>query len=522
MKLKGQPYKVDFLGNSPKWLIRTTPYETEGERYSREFRITELPTGTLTLSTPYTDDIVWTVTSQGDQTSDAKVIYPCDTAAKVYEQLVLKVKFHYTLNQYYDVEIVQNGNVSVSLILTDRQEAETGNVTLVHSAGSYVTVYSTANGVNRTVKDGYKVLCRMETSMDGKRLSVPDLYYDDNNGTVEVDAGMLKAFFGKPDVPPVGEMTGVHFCTHAAVKAKLLFAEQYGGETKMLQQSPEVLLWNGAMEQYCRDNNLPDWLSVMGEKLYEATKPDIFGQDNGAVVNTDTETEQYLYVANFTGSSVTCPYDVVKVIDGEMVHVNESFGNSHTLTFPPMRVCRVPVGLAALGVTNTTGLTFYGIEIKLAEQKFIKRYFRVVERRWSAKTLLLQNRMNLYEIFTVASVAEASSTEGERSITAGVPGYTLNDSHSQWTARTGLRTASELALLKDALSSPYNLLLEGDYAWRIAIVPGSYTVMDEAEDLLEVSFEFEKVERMSRRPLEIDVIDAVTVINKTDDKITMR
>ena len=117
-------------------------------------------------------------------------------------------------------------------------------------------------------------------------------------------------------------------------------------------------------------------------------------------------------------------------------------------------------------------------------------------------------------------MAEASSSEGERSITAGLPGYTLNDSHSQWTARTGLRTAGELALLKDALTRGYNLLLEGDFAWRIAITPGSYTVMDEAEDLLEVSFEFEKVEKMSRRPLEIQVIEDETVVDKTDDKIT--
>lgn len=504
MNLRATPYKIDFVGNRPTFTVRTSPFHTEGRRYARSFAVRLIVSGSFNLYTPH-GNYQWDV-STSDRPDSVFAMKQATTAAAVMEQLQAKLVNNYDINLFYAVtaELRQN---DVLLTFTAREYGAQGNIALQNNSTPY-TFEETVFGLNRSVKDNYKIAAWFQCGEE----RTPTMFYDDNDGDVTISTEVLKPYFGMPDIPPFGESAGSKPCPHAAIRARLLFAESENGKMGVVKQSDEITLIRGRIEQYCADNNIPDWNSNTDGKLYLSDELSIFGQDNGDTVKTDIRTEQYLYVANFTDNDVS---DVPVTLTKHSANGSETT-TAATVTFKAQTVSRVAVGAAALGIAAQSGLLWYSVTIGTTG---ITRTFLIVPRHYHAKTALLQNRVGLYESFVFDNVAVEITTNGERAVTNRADRYIIDDTTRVITARTGLRTQREIRRLEKALASEHNLLLEGQYAWRISIVPGSYTVVDETADLIEVEMQFLLTEKVNRQPLYISSVEPSTVISRTDNII---
>lgn len=503
MNLRAQPYRIDFIGNKPEYIVKTSPYHTEGRRYERSFAVRAIVSGSFNLHTPH-GNYYWDV-STADRPDIVFAMKRATTAAAVIEQLQAKLLNNYDINLFYAVtaELRQD---DVLLTFTAREYGAQGNIALLNNSTPY-TVENTVGGLGRTAKDGYKIVAWYEA--DGK--PTPKLYFDDNAGSVRIGTDMLISYFGKPDIPQITDSIA-HSCTRLTLNARLLFAEMEAGEVGVVKTSPFITLVNGTLEPYCAANNIPDWEPAEHNKFHQKADIDIFGQNNNDTVKTDIRTEQYLYVANFTGSDIAnVPLTLTTMAVG-----GEETESVADITFPANAVTRVSVGAEALGIDNRQGLLSYTVAITHGGTT-IARHFLIVPRQYNARTFLLENRVGVYESFVFANISVEKATNGERAVTQDIEHYILDDSNRQFTARTGMRTAKELRLLEQALDKDNNLLLDGQYAWRISVVPGSYTVIDESEDLIEVEMQFVLTEKVNRAPIHIQNIEPATKVSLKDN-----
>lgn len=342
---------------------------------------------------------------------------------------------------------------------------------------------------------------------DGETATTPKFHlFGDDNG-INVPVNILKPYFKGRDIPAAAETAAAIPCGKSLMHAVLHYAT---ADSVREKTSGEVLLVNGTIDQYAADNNMPDWAALSQEKFWRKSFADIFGQDNADTVISDTETEQYLYVANFT------PY--AETSCNLMVEENRSGSlREHaaaTVNIPAQTIVRIPCGVEALGITETGTLTAY--TVKLYAPYCISRTFVMRPRHWSAQTALLVNRTGMLETFVFNNIAEAAVSDGEEAL-AGRNRQYLHGSHkSLFTARTGLCTEKELAILRSALHEEGNMLVDGEYAWHISFEPSSAVIVDREEDLLEVEVNFLKGEKTSRKKTQLDSIDSDSRIERTD------
>lgn len=503
MNLRAQPYKIDFIGNNPKFVVKTSPFLTEGRQYARSYSVPAI-IGSFRLYTPH-GNYHWGVTTE-DRPDSVFVMRQATTAAAVMEQLQAKLVNNYDINLFYAVtaELRQN---DVLLTFTAREYGAQGNIALQHDSVPYNTE-DIVPGLDRSSKNNYKIAAWFQIGDD----RTPTMFYDDNDGDVTISTEMLKPYFGTPDIPSFGESAGSKPCPHAAIRTCLLFAESENGKMGVVKQSGEITLIRGRIEQYCADNNIPDWQSNNDEKFHLSTGLSIFGQDNGDTVKTDLLTEQYLYVANFTSNDIA---NVPITLTTHSANGSRTT-TAATVTFKAQTVSRVAVGAAALGIAAQSGLLWYSVTIGTTG---ITRTFLIVPRHYHAKTALLQNRVGLYESFVFDHIEVERATSGERAITNRADRYIIDDNTVSVTARTGLRTQREIRLLDQALGREDNLMLQGQYAYRITLIPGTATVINESEDLIEVEMKFSVVEKVNREPLYISSVEPSTVISRTDNII---
>ncbi len=511
--LQKTPFLIDFLGNDPKFTIRTQPYSTAGRSYSRVFAFTSLTAGTLTLTTPY---FTLTFSVIATDTDGEFTLQACATIAATYLQLVKKLKYNHTIRSWYDVKLTQTEDAA-KLTLTDLTKTAPSTAITLTSSGdaAEVTVSSTTTGLDRMAKDKYRIAAYYEITAGGRTCTTPLFYFNDVNNRVAIGTKMLEPYCPDPDIPAYLETAGATECASAIAQVKLLFAESVAGNIGFVKQSGVKYLINGRLEQYERDNNLPDWSSANGERFLRATGIDIFGQDNADTLITDAETEQFLYVSNFTASDkeATLQYSAVRN-DGTA----DSLAAVCTLTVPARSVVRIPVSPAAMSVANAANVVSYAVRVNSGDTS-ITRSFTMAARPYNARTLLVLNAVNLYESFTIYDMAEEITTSGELVVRNGWREYLVNDEYAEYTARTGMMTKRQMQRLKNALAKSGNLLLDGQYALHITIEPASYTVMDEDEDMISMEFKFVTGEKIDRAAARLTTIAAADTIARTDSLI---
>ncbi len=501
MKIRKKPYGIDFLGNSPEYILHATPYSAEGRRYSRSFIINAIPDGDLILTidekeltwllSPDPSDDLWEILSSNS--TEAQAMYDC-----------LSGKFIH--NPHVNKDFAMTLNVSENILTLKIAAHEPGQhaVNLRHSASPlHITEQTPVSGIDRVAHDDYRAMAFFEIVNAKGTHTTPKMYYEESNEDVHVSTDIIRPWFPKPDVPDPDEFFVATACKNATVKARLFFGEMYAQghdstSLKTMENGEAITLVNGKMEDYAAENNLPDWVCADNTHLHLKTGIDIFGQDNGDTVICPTGSEQYIYIYNYNNTDVTARVQETVVLNDGTI---DDDWNDENVTLKP-GVNRITVKEGDPEVA-----AWWNVTVRIPGGRTVTRNFITRAYEHGYHTFLMLNAMNLYESFFVEELSREEQSEGERRIIAGKDSYGTTDRQTVYTAKCHPRNSKGLRLLRTAFHKQDNLLSEGRYAWYIDMVPGSLTVIDESADMLEAEFKFRLREKIDRKPQVIDVTE---------------
>ena len=502
MKIRKKPYSIDFLGNSPEFILRATPYSSEGRKYSRVFTVNALPEGNLILEidgeeltwslSPNPSDDLWSLPAVA--TTDAGLLYDILSGKFAYNPVVTK-----------DYTVTLNITTGVLTVKIAAREPGPHAITLRHDGSPlFITPQAPVTGLDRVPRKDYRAMAFFEVTNAKGTFTTPAMHYEESDGDVHVATDVIRAWFPKPDIPNPSEFFAAVPCRNATVKARLFFGEMYadGQESTALRSMAHgdvLTLVNGRMEDYAAQNNLPDWIALDGTHLHLKTGIDIFGQDNGDTVVCPCGIEQYIYIYNYGSANVTARViETVILADG----TGDDDWNDENVILQP--------GLNRITVReDDTSVVAWKVTASVTGGNTVTRNYIVRAYDHGYHTFLMLNAMNLYETFIVEDLSREEQSEGERRIIAGTDSYGTTDRQTVFTAKCHPRNAKGLKLLRSAFEKQDNLLSEGRYAWYIDMVPGSLTVSDESADVTEAEFKFRMREKVNRNPQVINITGEV-------------
>lgn len=364
-----------------------------------------------------------------------------------------------------------------------------------------------------------QVKCRFKFSHTSSNLSsysyTPYMYFDFNaEGLATVSTVVLKGFFEDIEIPRYDDgLSGVKIVNHEIYYRLEMCEISNGVESSPVYTNIQKLM-NGFVEEYRHDNNLPDWISGGNNaKLGQRGNIDIYGQDNDDTISVYRGSEQYMYIRNYENTSITLsPILTVTLYDGTVSTITPGAGigfYSFSIPAKSLQMLRCDLGaFGSIGVDVSDvisySLTFWSLGLR------VRRNFVITAPPYDMKTIMLKNRLNLYETFCIDNIKKELSVSGDSILVNGYDEYNVTDTEIIYTARTGLLNQKRILLLHSGLLKNGNLMLDGQWASYISIVPGSWTVIDQKEDLMEVEFQY-KLGRKIARPYGTHEVPTPTV-----------
>lgn len=334
---------------------------------------------------------------------------------------------------------------------------------------------------------------------DGSTAHTPLMTYDfDASGRVEVGTLILKSYFRDAETPNYDDGFVPRVIGNNTISYGIEFVEVVNGVRKQPHIGLTYQLCNGYVRPYMQVNNFPDWGANLVYSRFESRLGvDFFGQDNNAVVKAPVDCEQYVYLRNYGASAATLATTVTLYHkDGttEVLRGSDNVWFSNP-SIPGKSLVRMRTDLAAFGVL---GVMAEGVARYVVELGTLVRTYVVVPKPYNGRTFFVKNAVNLYDSLWVSSGKRELSTSGDRVVYGGSDEYRLDDYEEVFTARTGLRRDADLNSLAVCLRKDGNVLVSGEWADVVSVVPGSFVLMDESEDLIEVEFQYKVVRRVAR------------------------
>ena len=527
MKIRKAPYPIDFLGNSPEYILRATPWSSEGRRVSQTYSVASLPAGRLVFGSlriggiPGTSELSWNVKADpGDGLYE--IAAASGDATAVLGSLEAKVIYNPELRKYFDVSAWVSAGICHIKFTSLIEEPD--NIDFYHEDDENAVSWVEGNtGLKRTPRKDWRAMAFFSIKTPQGVATTPEMIFEESGGDVHVSTDIIRAYMPKPDIPGWGEFFTAKPCPNATAKIRLYYGEMYvdssipmlnegtghttqnaGLKTRSagkgivlhkLLRSDEITLVNGELEDHAFENNIPDWNSSDNTHFYLKTGIGIFGQDDNDTILTPHGTEQYIYVYNFGSSNVIARVQAYATLaDG----TTDDDWEDENVTLRP--------GVNRITVREDDS-DVVALRVEVGVNSIVKAVRNYILKAFDHgfHTFLMLNALNLYETFIVEEIAREESTEGERRVIAGRDSYGTSDRQTVFTARCHPRNAKGLKLLRTAFAKQDNLLLEGHYAWYVDMMPGSLTVSDEGADLTECEFKFRLREKVNRAPQVIDV-----------------
>lgn len=528
MKIRKAPYPIDFLGNSPEYILRATPWSNEGRRVSQTYSVASLPVGRLVFGSlriggiPGTSELSWNVKADpGDGLYEIAAASGDVTA--VLDSLEAKVVYNPELRKYFDVSAWVSAGICYIKFTSLIEEPD--NIDFYHEEDENAVSWVEGNtGLKRSPRKDWRALAFFSIKTPQGTETTPEMIFEESGGDVHVSTEIIRAYMPKPDIPGWGEFFTAKHCPNATAKVRLYYGEMYAGRTltagtgvpeqisaanrqkadggivlHSLMRSDEVTLVNGELQEYAFMNNLPDWETA--DKMHFYLRSDIhsvigiFGQDDNDTILTPHGTEQYIYVYNFGSSNVTA-----------RVQASATLGNGNTDDNWQDENVTLRPGVNRITVREDDS-DVVALRVEVGVNSIVKAVRNYILKAFDHgfHTFLMLNALNLYETFIVEEIAREESTEGERRVIAGRDSYVTTDRQTVYAAKCHPRNAKGLKLLRTAFAKQDNLLLEGRYAWYVDMLPGSLTTSDEGSDLTECEFKFRLREKVNRNSQVINV-----------------
>lgn len=353
-------------------------------------------------------------------------------------------------------------------------------------------------GVDRQEKANYAIAVELEVVANNnnqlKTHNVKGLVFQpDGAGDIEIPLDLLPGFIPQPDIPTTSATASAWaLLTNMLLKYRVGYGEIWGDGTPLVQNwtttAYKYALCGEEADRFAR-LNLPDW--VCGETQFSETNNvfRILGEDNGITVRVCRSQAEYLYGMWFdTTVSLNSTKNVVL-----SVSVDGGTATTATKQVKNGQIYRIPVGLAALGITTAK---YYTVSLTLGGHTW-SRIFIVQPDYYEPTELLLQSKYGLLRSFVVPQVRRDITTEAEELLVDHRRYLNITESGEAYTAITAQMTRTEARRLAQCIGQQYHYVKCGTAWLRITIEAGSLTVLDEAEDMVTLEFSYRFVENQT-------------------------
>ena len=494
-----QPFIFDFVNNNLIFKLTGTPISVTGRKAVTRYKINAMPQANhylmISYGTKAFEFIVKTTTSALQAPFE---IFRYSSLSELKTELETKIAKNYYIARDFNV------TVSDTLEITFTAKQNGGNTVTLQSTDSSANIQllSTTTGVEMVEKAGYRIFAKLEvTRIVGgvtKTEQTPEiLLHVDSDNRVSLPLSLLCSYLTAVDIPAPNESFAARSLKYALLKYRLVYSDYFNDTIQVLQYSDERYLVNGEMSESYRGINISDWSCPIGSsnKLSSFGRPRSYGSSSGLTVKSYSELPQYAYFmffytreVNSYTSSLEVRIDILNEDGSTVTNINPG-----AITLTNFSIARIPLSVKALSLANhSTQILSYTVRIFHAATPAAAwtRTFIMQEKPFYAKEFLLQNKYGVLESFFIDNETIKKTVDGEKITCNGKIKIDITDVSTVFTARTGYKSDIEMKLLSEAVENRFHYKIVNGELIPVIILPDTLTILDEAEDLQTVEFQY--------------------------------
>ncbi len=373
-----------------------------------------------------------------------------------------------------------------------------------------------SGGIDRLERPNYAVAVEMDVVVNSNNNlhthTVKGLVFQpDGSGNVEIPLDILPGFIPQPDIPTTTPQQGTWtLLTNMLLKYRISYGEMWGEGTPLVQNwntTPYLYALCGEEADRFARLNLPDWRC--SEVQFSETNNyfRILGEDDGDTVRVCRNQDEYIYGMWFdTTLSLSTTKNVTM-----SVSVDGGTANSTIQSVQNGQLYRIPVGPGGVGASAAN---FYTITLVMGGYTW-SRTFVVQPDYFKPTYLLLQSKYGVLRSFVVPQVRREINMEAEELLVDRRRYLNIAEDGEVYTATTAQMTREEARRLAQCIGQQFHYVKCGISWLRITIEAGSFTVLDESEDMVTLEFSYRFVENQTEdvtngttaRQLMADIVD---------------
>ena len=502
LEITAQPFAIDFAGNSPKFQLLGAKYETAGGYTDRQFRVTKMPTQTgVEISISFLDKtITFTTVANETKAKEKGRLIPIATGDGTDKNNIVYLLTNYIandfyLNKYFDVSVSNLLNLFIILTFKTKEKITPELLQLTIDTDQTQAIFSNSSTLHGRLPISKKNYALLTQFLVNNNTTPEMVIHVAENSRATQPITILLSYFNEPDIPVYNKLVAPEKLSNAYLKYRLKYAEFFGNpiEVQYVHTSDEKILLPGTIDNVKHLNNLPDWENPTMPNISFSEYDNVreLGCDSGLTVSSYVEAQQLLYLMLFNSASA---------------HNNINFsvflvfadGATKKVVYPDMQIennaiYRLSISFHSLNLSThqiDSEIISYTVSVTLSPGKIWKRTFILHQKPFFAKEFYFQNRYGLLEPFFAESMVEEKVTTGEENVLNQDINIDYSESETIYTVSTGYKSPREMRLLSECVDRQYNYIFSGRQVRRIIILPDSYTIHDENEELQSAQFQF--------------------------------
>ena len=494
-----KPFLFDFVHNAVSFTLNGTPTAVAGRNAVSRYQIISMPRVNYMIVLSYgTKTYNFFIRNFSSAQTNPFEIYSYSASSQIKKELERKIAQNYYINQDFEVTVSD----SLEIIFTARQYGENKVMMQSNDNSANIMILSYTTGIAEVEKTGYKLFAKLEISqtISGaiQTVQTPEiLLHVDANNRALLPLTLLRSFFSNVDIPVWNENFAAYPLQYALLKYRLIYTDYFDDLMQAMECSVWQYLVNGKMSETDRIQNLPEWNCPMSanSKLSSFARPRSYGSPSGLNIKSYPALSQYAYFMLFNNSgtesyksSLEVRVDILNEDGTAVQNINPG-----TITLSNFSTVRIPLSVKSLSLhTYSMQILLYRVRIYHTSNSTAvwTRTYIMQQKPFHAKEFLLQNKYGILESFFIDNEMIEKKVEGEKIICAGKTEIDITDVSTIYTARTGYKSNTEMKLLSEAMENRFHYKRVNDALVRITILPNTFIVIDEAEDLQTAEFQY--------------------------------
>ncbi|MDL2309460.1 hypothetical protein LJC68_09425 [Bacteroidales bacterium OttesenSCG-928-B11] len=493
-----KPYLIDFAGNLLTFKMTGTPVSVSGRKAVTQWKINMFPRLDYSFIIAYGEkQFVFTVKSVAASINRPDYIGNYrDLSLK--EELVVKIAGNYEMGKDFQITISDSLEITFAALDFGGE-----NVSLSSSdpQASFSRIRLT-EGIARSFKNGYKIFAFLEITRYAngsvQQLKTPPMLLSlDNTNKAVLPLTLLRSYFSQVDIPVIDEAFRAYILQYAIIKYALSYSDYHDGKVQLVKRFGYRYVTAGQLGEQCKSLNIPDWITPVNGalKFSNDRHPLNYGCDSGLTVKSFRELGQFVYFMLFYGNgdgNYSQELQVrIEILNEDGTTVNDIDPGSVSMT--NFNIIRIPLSFSSLSLSDySDNILSYTVRVYPtdAEQRVWKRTFIMQEKPYHSHTFLLQNKYGVLESFFTDRESKEKTVEGEVVKKNGLNEIDITDTSITYIAQTGYKASHELKLLEEAVGNSFNFKIVNGKAIPITILPDTFTIFDETEELQNCQFQY--------------------------------